>query len=281
MRKEIPILFSTAMVQAIMAGTKTMTRRMVKGAALQWLQPDMFTPEFVADPENKLCPYGIAGDMEWQTGMPPCEGFYYVEGEFEGKAVYLRPATDLNAITWGHSETDDPEDISMDGGPTPETIKWKRAGSILWVRESCQCVGGDADGNDVEGGVWLYKADGEKAQAHNNVWGCESGKWRPSIHMPKEAARIWLEVTSVRVERLHDITQEDAKNEGIGAQPHRPSSEGCKPHADNSLKRDCYYCAFKFLWNVINGEKVPWDTNPWVWVVSFKVLSITGRPESL
>lgn len=58
-----PILFSTPMVQAIMEGRKTMTRRTVKGTALEWLAPDMFTPEFVADKENDLCPYGQVGDV--------------------------------------------------------------------------------------------------------------------------------------------------------------------------------------------------------------------------
>lgn len=60
-----PILFSTPMVKAIMEGRKTQTRRTVKGLALDWLQPGMFTPEYVALPENNMCPYGGKGDMLW------------------------------------------------------------------------------------------------------------------------------------------------------------------------------------------------------------------------
>jgi len=63
--KERPILFSAPMVRAILAGTKTQTRRIIKGMALEWLRPSGFTPEFTAAPENGLCPYGKPGDVLW------------------------------------------------------------------------------------------------------------------------------------------------------------------------------------------------------------------------
>lgn len=63
--KEKPILFSGPMVRALLAGTKTQTRRVVKGEALRWLVDDKFTPGFVADSENRLCPYGQPGDRLW------------------------------------------------------------------------------------------------------------------------------------------------------------------------------------------------------------------------
>lgn len=62
---ERPILFSAPMVRAILNGSKTQTRRVVKGMALRWLRPDHFTPEFTALPENGLCPYGQPGDRLW------------------------------------------------------------------------------------------------------------------------------------------------------------------------------------------------------------------------
>ncbi|MGO4278253.1 hypothetical protein [Cupriavidus sp. RAF20_2] len=65
MTKERPILFSGAMVRAILDGRKTQTRRPVKGWALDWLQSDKFTPEYVADRANRACPYGQAGDRLW------------------------------------------------------------------------------------------------------------------------------------------------------------------------------------------------------------------------
>ncbi len=62
---ERPILFSAPMVRALLAGTKTQTRRVVKGWPLEWLKPGMFTPEYVALPENGACPYGQPGDRLW------------------------------------------------------------------------------------------------------------------------------------------------------------------------------------------------------------------------
>ena len=63
--RELPIIFSGEMVRAILDGRKTQTRRVVKGEALEWLQPGMFTRGFVALPENKMCPYGQPGDLLW------------------------------------------------------------------------------------------------------------------------------------------------------------------------------------------------------------------------
>lgn len=77
--KERPILFSGEMVRAILDGRKTQTRRVVKGIALDWLAPDMFTPRFVASPENDLCQYGKVGDRLWvrETFQPYGDGYAY------------------------------------------------------------------------------------------------------------------------------------------------------------------------------------------------------------
>lgn len=80
--------------------------------------------------------------------------------------------------------------------------------------------------------------------------------WRPSIFMPRWASRITLEITWVRVERLQDITHHDALEEGVD---YDVSKEDGAP-----LQR------FKKLWHEINGKTYPWDTSPWVWVVSFR-----------
>jgi hypothetical protein len=65
MGKLSPISFNSDMVRVILEGRKTLTRRIVKGTALEWLAPDMFTPEFVGNPENFLCPFGNSGDVLW------------------------------------------------------------------------------------------------------------------------------------------------------------------------------------------------------------------------
>ena len=84
--------------------------------------------------------------------------------------------------------------------------------------------------------------------------------WRPSIHMPKLAARIWLEITRVQVEKVQDITEADAK------------AEGAEPVCGLDQKPD-YRGGFYFLWDSINAKRgFGWDVNPWVWVVEFKVV---------
>lgn len=122
-------------------------------------------------------------------------------------------------------------------------------GDRLWVRESMYM---DKDG------VWLYSAD-------DDFVGCDRDdelamiSWAhhketehcPSIHMPRWASRITLEITGVRVERLQDITDDDAKAEGVGG-----------------------VGTFGVLWNEINAKRGhSWDTNPWVWVIEFKKVS--------
>ena len=119
-----------------------------------------------------------------------------------------------------------------------------RESDRLWVREAHQI-----DNPHTTGKV-CYRATeaSRKVLAH---------KWRPSIHMPRWAARILLEVTDVRVNRVQDIGEEDCLKEGI------PSG--------NTLLGKRYH--FGLLWNSINEKRgFGWDTNPWVWVVEFKVL---------
>lgn len=106
--------------------------------------------------------------------------------------------------------------------------------------------------------------------------GNEIGPWKPSIHMPKAASRIWLMVEDVRAEKLQDITEEDAKSEGI-----EPVLNGFKNYIRSlplywQNPRPAYN-SFASLWKSINGEK-SWKSNPWVWVIKFRILSKTGRP---
>lgn len=92
----------------------------------------------------------------------------------------------------------------------------------------------------------------------------ESAYWRPSIHMPRWASRITLEIESVRVERLHEITEEDAKAEGVTLGEDRSWA-----HREAGLEYKPHVIAFSSLWQSING-KGSWDANPWVWVIQFK-----------
>lgn len=118
---------------------------------------------------------------------------------------------------------------------------------ILWVREAWQYS------DDLKNPYW-YKQHAKEEYLPEYF---EKMKWRPSIHMPKEACRLFLKVKSIKVERLQDITDEEAKAEGVETLDFYPgydiSSRG----------------KFEGLWNLIN-EEIVWDQNPWVWVYEFE-----------
>ncbi|KSF13122.1 hypothetical protein AO935_24315 [Pseudomonas aeruginosa] len=92
----------------------------------------------------------------------------------------------------------------------------------------------------------------------------DQARWRPSIHMPRWASRILLEITAVRVERLQDISEEQARAEGV-----RDAGEGSFDVEDSKHFAADPRESFASLWSSINGES-SWDANPWVWVVEFK-----------
>lgn len=146
---------------------------------------------------------------------------------------------------------------------------------ILWVRETWfkneECL--------------LYKASKyEKTKAYHGRNGWVQIKWRPSIHMPREAARIFLKVQNIRIEKLQDITEEDAKAEGLSCLTKDngitykygiPDSDGLPGNDDYGWHWHEWEVnpkkAFEKLWNSINAKRgYCWDTNPWVWVIEFE-----------
>ncbi len=119
-------------------------------------------------------------------------------------------------------------------------------GDLLWVRESWW------NGTALPGcGSVKYRADGELNEFSRQV----GGGWKPSIHMPRWASRLTLELTEVRVQRLQEINIYDSQQEGIDVGP--LTDTGCK-------------MAYANIWEAINGNG-PWNANPWVWVLSFHV----------
>ncbi|MEZ2694443.1 hypothetical protein ACBQ19_04695 [Hafnia alvei] len=122
-------------------------------------------------------------------------------------------------------------------------------GDRIWVRETHH--------RDQYG--YTYKADGDwiKDMRENGAFGCDE-KWTPSMHMKRCASRILLEITNVRVERLNDISEEDAKAEGVS-----PSTHTITP------PEAVYRVGFGELWRSIYGDE-NWEKNPWVWCISFK-----------
>lgn len=201
--RELPILFNTEMVLAILDGRKTATRRVVK------------------DP-------------------------YFIENEeaSRGGGFAMHKGTDISH-----------------GMPYPATPYM--VGDILYVRETWA---------QAENGCYLYKADSKSGVfARENGGKLHCTRWRPSIHMPKEEARIWLKVTDVRIERLRDITEEGAVKEGL--------YKGWRLHGMGSLANTARQ-AFMWLWETIT-RKAPaaesWACNPWVWVIEFKRCEKPGR----
>lgn len=140
-------------------------------------------------------------------------------------------------------------------------------GDILYVRETVwQKTGHYLDVDGETKAVWCnefkYVATDEKPETGWNY----SWVKRPSIHMPKEAARIWLKVTDVRVERLQEITPDVIKNEGIILDP-----KECVGKFDYTSE---LYFLFQRLWNSTikkpDFDRYGWDANPWVWVIEFE-----------
>ncbi len=128
-------------------------------------------------------------------------------------------------------------------------------GDILWVRETWA--------KNAYGG-YFYKADGK----------CEVFSWHPSIHMPKEAARLFLRVTAVRVERLQDITESQAADEGT-EDPYEYQDPAW--YDQHGLPGNYVIDAFAGLWDSTikpaDRPRYGWEANPFVWVIEFERIS--------
>jgi len=147
---------------------------------------------------------------------------------------------------------------------SPEGVcPYGKPGERLWVRETwatskslehCK-PSGLASGAPIE-----YRAGGTNLPSDDSMfdWLRDRGRWRPSIHMPRWASRITPNVTSVRVERVQDISNLGAFAEG---------TPDLRTHDNDWDLRDCY----SHLWDSINAKRgFGWDSNPWVWVVGFE-----------
>ena len=142
-------------------------------------------------------------------------------------------------------------------------------GGRLWVRETF------ASRRDVD---WAtdpekarryihYRADGGFDPKDEDNWH-DWGAWRPAIHMPRCLSRLTLEIASVRVERLHQMTAAEAVLEGFTTRIYR----------DGRGQESALHC-FRELWNELNGKKYPWESNPWVWRIEFKPTPTTEARE--
>ena len=210
-----PILFNTDMVQAILEGRKTVTRRAIK-----------------PQPEGELRP----------MGQGSCWPGYFAD---TGEERVLRPPY--------------------------------QPGDVLYVRETWAKVPVSPGGHFRPNGVYYYKA------GPVDVPEGYLRRWSPSIHMPREAARIFLRVKSVRAERLQHISSGDVLREGIepldfpGGCKCAWENEGCmdRPCANrDGYIEMCHWMPFMRLWDkTVKGHdrtKYSWEANPWVWVIEFE-----------
>lgn len=225
MSRVLPILFNTEMVRAILDGRKTCTRRAIKP------QPD----------EKHKFPLGFVTDST-EKKKAGCFGFGI--DEYGGSIQYAKPPY--------------------------------QPGDILYVRETWQCwrahryeatadIRFRAGGDDVR----LQFANGNTDSINRldydtfvHKWFSHYGEWKQSLFMPKEAARIWLKVTDVRVERLQDMTSEQISREGVEVE---------YPHVLNGEEKRY---AFSRLWDsTIKKSDLDcygWNASPWVWVIEFE-----------
>jgi len=160
----------------------------------------------------------------------------------------------LSKASWGKNI--DPANCMINFCP------WQ-VGDRLWVRETWRVdrLNESIKSNNLESGQWVqYKSD-------NDIWATYPGRWRPSIHMPRWASRITLEITNIRVERIQEISEEDAREEGLQQETHTYWSETRTYWAQNSFKK---------FWDSIYAKKgYGWATNCWVWVREFRRINET------
>ncbi len=174
----------------------------------------------------------------------------------------------------GYSEFGEGQ-VSVEVVEFPVKPRWT-VGDRMWVRETFTEYDGQAYADGQSDPVFVYRAD----QSEESLRIAEEGNviWRPSIHMPRWASRITLEITDVRVQRVQEISEEDALAEGA-------------MHWWNSLsrfeKKRIYsggfgpLTAFCDLWDSINAERgYGLDTNPWVWAISFRRVIAASTEEA-
>lgn len=235
-----PILFSTPMVQAILDDRKTMTRRIIK---------TKYSNTDIGWKEDK---YGRRL-VERQNDVPPP----VIVNHGDGKTTTTRHLVSYREIP----------------------CKYKK-GDVLWVRETYYAYGKWVKNGHPKTGKQKFTFfdytlsyqcrfgyqdtqpdEIKKGRANDRGW-----YKRPSLFMPKEACRLFLKITDVRVERLQDITKEDAVKEGI--------KQLGGTILNYNYKDDRYTCgsakeSFQTLWHSINGAG-SWEANPFVWVISFE-----------
>lgn len=221
--KERPAIFNGEMVRAILDGRKTQTRRVMA------VQPEsnQFGLLRITDSTKR----SDIGKYHWAESN--------ATGTHQRSALFSCPFGQVGDRLWVREAYQGPL-FNFDQMETylEDTSKFERP-------EFCE-----------------YRADGGKTPEYYDADDNLRYGWKPSIHMPRWASRITLEITAVRVERLNDISEEDAKAEGVAPSQHIITP----PEA-------LYRVGFLKLWQSIYGEE-SWGANPWVWVIEFRRVEV-------
>ena len=143
------------------------------------------------------------------------------------------------------------------------TCPYGLRGDRLWVRETWATYGMEAEPEQDR--PLFFRADDDTREG----WATPDDLiWRPAIHMRRWASRITLEITSIRVERVQDISEKDARAEGVTPEFEMDAASFVR---GAPVPASTYVLGFKHVWNEINGARgFGWDVNPWVWVIEFR-----------
>lgn len=219
------MIFNAEMVRAILEGRKTQTRRVLA----TYQDAVKFCPEW--DVNGKQI-FIVLGEKD-HTGMNPVITAIPCPFGQQGDRIWVRE-------TWATLGNEDGCCVDWNDN----LCKGDEKSAARIYRASCEQRPGDY-------GLWSIPDDADwKPHTDNQKF---EGAWRPSIHMPRWASRILLEITDVRVERLNSITESDAEAEGV---------------TDTGFG-DLLVDGFRYLWKSIYGDG-SWQANPWVWVIEFK-----------
>lgn len=260
MSKSRGIIFGADSVRAIMAGRKSQTRRVVK-------------------PSNStVLGYGV------RASSPAWAGLRFDEARARTRSTLMMAVVGADAphdlhldVPWDH-----PDDSPGRSGCVYRVRPVYEPGSLLYVKESWADEGSDPrdeDGRDHA----IYRADcvRDDSGERDGWWQGERYlgpmTWGNPLFMPRDRARLWLQVEEVRVERLQEISEEDAKAEGMQWHDGRGvGASGWRHSRDHGYVYGTPQRAFAVAWDEINGKKAPWDSNPHVWVIAFRPVE---RPE--
>ncbi len=268
MCKERPILFNGPMVEAILSGRKTQTRRLLKPfqvPALNEIDGKQFWYSIVQN--DRRYGFGVEGQTE-QECIDQLITMASAACQFGnvGDRLWVRE-------TWAP--------VNSYGAPA---IAYRADAEIRELMKVRSFLDDDGAFNYEDPRVKPYNFSAWASDLLNGI----EGQWKPSIHMPRFACRLMLNITNIRIERLNDISEADAQAEGVervSVPDNIPVEDGYTKAIREMWKgyenkqrayRDTAKDSFMSLWRDVYGAE-SWDANPYVWVIEFEAVSVRNK----